>query len=152
MADYTHLATRHPPHDSIGPPSPLTRKQPAHALGPPRSQSAHLLKQQLHGPVLVAPAKHHTRQKHLRVHDLTENILFQGQVKRRPQPRLSTLVLGSRLRQQRLAKKTCCTCLLLRVAELLTDGPGTLETGDRPVVLSMPGQAATEVRGVCHLL
>ena len=37
------------------------------------------------------------------------------------------------------------------IAQLLIHGPGTLETGDRPVVLSMPGQADPEV-AVCARL
>ena len=55
------------------------------------------------------------------------------------------MVLGSRLRPQRLAQMHCCKRLLSHVAQLLKDGPGLLETGDRPVVLSMNGKAAPEV-------
>ena len=51
------------------------------------------------------------------------------------------MVLGSRSRPQRIAELKCCTRLFLccirlahHIAKLLIDGPGPLETGDRPVV------------------
>ena len=54
-------------------------------------------------------------------------------------------MLGLRLCPQRLAEILGCTRLPLRVALLLKESPGLLEAGDRPAVLTLPGQAAREV-------
>ena len=71
------------------------------------------------------------------------------------------MVLGSRSRPQRLPEDFSCTRPGFLIAELLIDGfliavllidgPGPLETGDRLVVLSMPGQAGPEVTACVRL-
>jgi hypothetical protein len=93
-------------------------------------QPLQMLGQQLHRLVLVALHHRHARQMHQRVHPEVRSPELHGQVKRRPQPRLSLLQCVSARRRDTAAALA---------------GPGLLETGDRPVVLSMPGQAAPEV-------